>query len=546
MTQNMPRGRLDAGTSHDAHAPTRFFDVSVEDLSVAVGELVASGRLTVRNVTGRPLDVALRLLGAWDRDHGPRTRPSQGTTPISASGSAAIPFRVALADKERQQVMLYLDVFADSGVRLGTQPVDLYFRREGDRRELGGPRLVPATYEELYGEPARSRARGLYVQPMGVPAPMTSEERASLAAVRGRPAPTFEILKPRAPADERSAAARAAAYSISGTACFRARGGSLRGAWNWIVRVWWFHNDDWQQNIGEVFVESNGRWKLDINPATGYQGQRVWIDYCCGGQYVSTMDSDDHGYWWRQDVAGIRPGGHDVGGYTIDLSDGGQVPGLGEVYEWAMQYWWRLATANVNVIRDQPLKLRYPNTSYMCGGTQVWSCASPGGDVWLLARHADAFTVMHELTHQLMYKFWKNQAPKDSSGSHSLDRCYTEGLALSEGFANVVPFWVVDGENAERPSVGGFEIESPDKANICNGPSNETWVAAALWDLLDRHADGQDWIWWIDPVFVFRVFLDNGVKNSITELVPLYVDAAMPENKEAVRGIFRDNTIPVP
>ena len=80
MKQNVPRGRLDAGTSHDAHAPTRFFDVSVEDLSVAAGELVASGRLTVRNVTGRPLDVALRLLGAWDRDHGPRTRPSQGTT----------------------------------------------------------------------------------------------------------------------------------------------------------------------------------------------------------------------------------------------------------------------------------------------------------------------------------------------------------------------------------------------------------------------------------------------------------------------------------
>ncbi len=99
-----------------------------------------------------------------------------------------------------------------------------------------------------------------------------------------------------------------------------------------------------------------------------------------------------------------------------------------------------------------------------------------------------------------------------------LSICHHTGMALSEGFADAVPHWVLDGENAADPDAVGFELESPSKANVCNGDTNEVWVAGVFWDLPDRHADGQDRLYFNNAVEVFSGYLNAGFKNGIKKL----------------------------
>ncbi|MDO8595505.1 MAG: hypothetical protein Q7R45_02665, partial [Sulfuricaulis sp.] len=180
------------------------------------------------------------------------------------------------------------------------------------------------------------------------------------------------------------------------------------------------------------------------------------------------------------------------------------------------------------------------------GSGNPWSCASVGGEIWLIAAHTDNFTVQHELAHQLNNEYWNNERPPGAGGSHVLSNCYNTGLALREGFANAVPHWVLDGENSSNPGAGGFQLESPDKATICNGDTNETWVAGTFWDLLDRHGDDKDILWFNNAVEVFSIYLNKGVKNGMKNYRQDYRDAASSGHQTYIDDIYKNNTITVP
>lgn len=82
-------------------------------------------------------------------------------------------------------------------------------------------------------------------------------------------------------------------------------------------------------------------------------------------------------------------------------------------------------------------------------------------------------------------------------GSHKIDECYSEALALSEGWASYFSAWLsvaIDDADAQ------FEYMVPRRAplrfenvplDVCNGPTNEWRVTSFLWDLIDRSDDGE-------------------------------------------------------
>ncbi len=110
---------------------------------------------------------------------------------------------------------------------------------------------------------------------------------------------------------------------------------------------------------------------------------------------------------------------YDFGLETVDTSASGDLSGIGDVYQAAMDFWWGFYSASVNPNRSKSIKLYYPNTWEFCGTKGLWSCAASEGKIWLIPAHANSFSVEHELSHQLNYEFWGDSFP-NVGGSHDL------------------------------------------------------------------------------------------------------------------------------
>jgi hypothetical protein len=82
-------------------------------------------------------------------------------------------------------------------------------------------------------------------------------------------------------------------------------------------------------------------------------------------------------------------------------------------------------------------------------------------------------------------------------GQHYIDRCYSEVLALSEGWASYFSAFV----SADLRDVDAkFEYMVPRRApirfenipaDVCGSSTNEWRVNGFLWDLIDYHDDGE-------------------------------------------------------
>mgnify|MGYP003639231600 FL=1 len=103
--------------------------------------------------------------------------------------------------------------------------------------------------------------------------------------------------------------------------------------------------------------------------------------------------------------------------------------------------------------------------------------------------------VGHELGHAIY-----DQARMGSfgGGAHRIDECYSEALALSEGWASFFAAWLkIDRADADAkfeymvPRRAPLRIEHV-PADVCQGPRNEWRVTAFLWDLLDLNRDDEE------------------------------------------------------
>jgi hypothetical protein len=130
-----------------------------------------------------------------------------------------------------------------------------------------------------------------------------------------------------------------------------------------------------------------------------------------------------------------------------------------------------------------PLQISWPaDGDYYSWGTVYLT----RGDYWDV--------VGHEIGHAI---YDRANIGVSGGGQHYIDQCYTDSLALSEGWASFFSAWVsVDTKDPNAQ----FEFMVPRRAplgietvpdDVCAGPTNEWRVYAFLWDIIDHNDDGE-------------------------------------------------------
>jgi hypothetical protein len=103
--------------------------------------------------------------------------------------------------------------------------------------------------------------------------------------------------------------------------------------------------------------------------------------------------------------------------------------------------------------------------------------------------------VGHELGHAI---YDQSRMGAFGGGPHRIDECYSDALALSEGWASFFAAWLKVDKNDPDAK---FEYMVPRRAplrfehvpaDVCQGPRNEWRVTAFLWDLIDLNRDDEE------------------------------------------------------
>jgi hypothetical protein len=286
-------------------------------------------------------------------------------------------------------------------------------------------------------------------------------------------------------------------------------------------------------------VQPDGSWKATFS-ALGYSGQNLFVQYAPKSSYAHIADRDGDDYWWYSPRRYQVPTTVNMDAEAADTGSSGNLMGLGDIYDHAMVFWNGFYTAGVNPARNHPINILYPNTWYDCETGQPWSCASPDGDIWIIPAHATAFAIQHELGHQLNNEFWGSF---EGGGKHSVSTCSAPQVALSEGFADAIPYWLTGTFDNTPPTVNGgpSDIETPDPS-LCVGDWNEWHVATTFWDLVDRRLDGSDALAMEPQVLPLLVYLWAGQKVSLRFYLGDHM-AFTPLPNTRVMDVYRNNTI---
>lgn len=147
--------------------------------------------------------------------------------------------------------------------------------------------------------------------------------------------------------------------------------------------------------------------------------------------------------------------------------------------------------------------------------------------------------VGHELGHAIY-----DQAKMGSfgGGPHRIDECYSEALALSEGWASYYGAWLkIDRADSDAK----FEYMVPRRAplriehvpgDVCQGPRNEWRVTAFLWDLLDLNQDNEE----VEETFA-RLWKATANKRSrnVSEMKSHLISAGL--DAAAVERVWNQN-----
>ena len=151
--------------------------------------------------------------------------------------------------------------------------------------------------------------------------------------------------------------------------------------------------------------------------------------------------------------------------------------------------------------------------------------------------------VLHELGHAVMDGAMD---ARTSGGSHKIDECYSAGLAWSEGWAS---FFAAAVHLSPDDADAKFEFMVPRRspirvenvpADVCKGPTSEWRVFAGLWDLYDRHADGEAAALGFGPIWKGTT---GGVTSSIGDAWSLIASGLDPAARGAGENAMRLNTL---
>lgn len=138
-------------------------------------------------------------------------------------------------------------------------------------------------------------------------------------------------------------------------------------------------------------------------------------------------------------------------------------------------------------------------------------------------------------------------------GQHKIDECYTTPLAWSEGFASFFSAAIsLQRDDADAK----FQYMVPRRAplrfenmpgDVCEGPSNEWWTTAALWDLYDTHNEKDDQVS-LEFRQIWGALAKNNGKKAVGSVVDAYAlikERVEPTQHAAMQRLMAFNTMPV-
>jgi hypothetical protein len=326
-----------------------------------------------------------------------------------------------------------------------------------------------------------------------------------------------------------------------------------QAAWGWKVRVWQKIDGTWFQ-MASTTVTADGTWSADFQ-LPPFAGFPVRVEYQPANRFLQVQDADGDIYTWGDNWP-LTGNAMDIGTRSADLTKTGSAPGIDRIYQGGMALWRKFKKHGMSALRDEPIEITYPNklSTGKCqtpsgNDTIAWSCSySDDGKIWLIQQHATARVVQHELAHSIHSYYWDGDMPSGSAIPHKLDKCYNGGLALSEGFADFIPYWVQFDRTATNPNLN-FPIENV-PSNFCKGSSNEAQVAATFWDVYDKKNDGTNpiadtWNFYHEYAPV-STFLNNPGHDSMIEFMSVYTAILGQNMATPIAGLFIRNTTHLP
>lgn len=340
-------------------------------------------------------------------------------------------------------------------------------------------------------------------------------------------------------------------YQIKGKITFR-DGTDFYSAWGWVVNAWQKKNGNWRF-LGWTYASGNGDWSILINKPFFSKNDDVLVQYVSANRFVEILQDNGKPYAWGDTWRFGQSNTLDIGSRFADLSVNANLPGMHSLYKGATYFWTRFYEAGINPLRPNSIKVTYPNTlatgkctnTDSAGNTIAWSCSySTNGEIYIAAQHANVSVTQHEIGHSVHHHFW-GSFPTGAGGQHNIGNCYNGGLAITEGFANFLPFWIQRGPR-DAADVDGFNFNLETlPTTYCTGDTNEARVAATLWDLYDVWNDGtgedRDTMLFTNQGYTVAKFLSIK-KNNMSEFRTVYHTGLSQEWKDKVDAIFRLNT----
>jgi hypothetical protein len=328
---------------------------------------------------------------------------------------------------------------------------------------------------------------------------------------------------------------------------------TYKAAWGWVVRVWQKPAGSWNF-LGWAYVGGDGRWQVISSAATS--GAPTWIEYRTINRFVSLQDPAGNPYTWG-DPWTLSGALLDVGSRYADLTTTGDLPGVDKLYVGATNIWVKFFNNGMNALRDQTIQVTYPNslTSGRCiyddgAGPYAWSCSYwADGKIYIIPAHASISVVQHEIGHSINSYYWSGNMPPGAGGSHNLWDCYNPGLALTEGWANFLTYWVQFDRNNSNPVAPYFNmnIESI-PAGVCANQNAEMRTAATFWDTYDYWNDGPntasqyDSLLYTNQAVPVSIYLNNK-RNTTAEYLAVMQAGQSTYWQGEFQKLFRLNKI---
>jgi len=305
-------------------------------------------------------------------------------------------------------------------------------------------------------------------------------------------------------------------------------------------------------------VEGDGDWSVELH-RHAMNSRNLHVEYLSLNRFYKIVDEDNNLHAWAHSVNFSNNGSNlDIGDFYADLTVDGDLPGLRNVTRGASRLWSKFYNAGINPLRAHVIKITFPNLSGNHCKTQdsngndiPWSCSYSGqiGHIEIATAHtADQDVVSHELAHTVNKGYWV--FPQNSGGPHDLTNCFTDGLALTEGFANFVAYWIEHNANSTNPIMPftGMNLDTLPASITCTNETNEMRVAATFWDLFDigfesgANDDSNDSMHFNNRGTVLSKYLGTR-KVRMSDFLPVYQNGLSNSIKSRVEKIFRHNLI---